>query len=290
MRNGVCGCCVALLTVAASAAAAQVAAPAAPSGGAFDGPVEVTLTPYVWATRLDGDTTVKGVTAEVDVSFGDIVRNLNGALMLGAEIRKGRLALLSDTVVAQLEDDAASAGGGVAVDVTMDQIVQSAALSWRLGPWRLVEAGGLGPLSVMLDPYAGARLTYLEVEAEGRIDFARSFGRRRERVVEIDRRATASQSQRWLDPIVGGRVVWTLGPHLTATVAGDVGGFGVGSEHAWQAVGLVALRFGVFRDDDARLLAGYRALYQDYRDGRGRDEFRYDVTMHGPVAGLSIRF
>ena len=38
------------------------------------------------------------------------------------------------------------------------------------------------------------------------------------------------------------------------------------------------------------VLAGYRALAQDYSTGSGVNSFRWDVTLHGPVLGFTIRF
>jgi hypothetical protein len=41
---------------------------------------------------------------------------------------------------------------------------------------------------------------------------------------------------------------------------------------------------------DAAVLAGYRALDQDFSSGRGLQQFRFDATMHGPILGLNLRF
>ena len=68
---------------------------------------ELSVTPYLWATALKGDVGLGRTEADVDASFNDILDNLNGALMLEAELRKGRFGLISDTVYANLEDDAA---------------------------------------------------------------------------------------------------------------------------------------------------------------------------------------
>ena len=38
------------------------------------------------------------------------------------------------------------------------------------------------------------------------------------------------------------------------------------------------------------LAAGYRALYQDYTDGSGRNKFKWNMTLHGPVLGLVVPF
>jgi hypothetical protein len=64
----------------------------------------------------------------------------------------------------------------------------------------------------------------------------------------------------------------------------------MGSDFAWNAFGLIGYRFGLFGEDNARVLAGYRALSQDYTDGSGRNKFKWDITMHGPILGLDIGF
>ena len=38
------------------------------------------------------------------------------------------------------------------------------------------------------------------------------------------------------------------------------------------------------------VIAGYRALYQDFEDGSGANTFAYDVTTHGLILGLAIPF
>ena len=38
------------------------------------------------------------------------------------------------------------------------------------------------------------------------------------------------------------------------------------------------------------IVAGYDAIGTDYESGSRSDKFTYDVTAHGLVAGLDIRF
>jgi hypothetical protein len=38
------------------------------------------------------------------------------------------------------------------------------------------------------------------------------------------------------------------------------------------------------------ILAGYKALGQDYETGSGPQRFRWDTVMHGPVLGFTVRF
>jgi hypothetical protein len=37
-------------------------------------------------------------------------------------------------------------------------------------------------------------------------------------------------------------------------------------------------------------MLGYRALSVDYTKGDGLSRYEYDVLMHGPIVGLSMKF
>ena len=53
------------------------------------------ITPYLWAVGLNGDMTVKGVDSDVDVSFGDILTNLDIALEAHFEVWRGNWGAFS---------------------------------------------------------------------------------------------------------------------------------------------------------------------------------------------------
>ena len=244
-------------------------------------PLELSITPYLWAVALKGDVGVGRIDADVDASFDDILDNLNGALMLEAELRKGRFGVISDTVYANLEDNAATGEDRLKVDATANMLIQSLAGTYRVGTWQLADLGAAGPLALTVDPYAGARYTYLNAELKGKLDLP-DFGIDAHRQVEGD--------EHWVDPIVGVRTSWTLGERLSLVLAGDVGGISTSDQYSAEAFGLVGYRFGLFGEGNANLLAGYRVLKQKYQDGDGRHEFEWDMTLHGPIAGLKITF
>ena len=257
-----------------SPAAAEDAAPAA-------APWKLSVTPYAWATSLHGKAGVAGKTADVDVSFSDLLKNLNGAVMLDLELRKGRFALMSNSVYAKLEDDSSTGQDRIKVDATANMLIQGLAATYRVGTWQLAEFDKAGPLSVAVDPYAGIRYTYLDTQLDGKLDLP-DLG--------VNAQRTAEGDKNWVDPIIGLRTIWTLGDRLSLAVAGDIGGTSQNSDYSWQAIGLVGYRFGLLGTNNANLLAGYRALHQKYTDGNGRNEFDWDVTIHGPVVGLTITF
>src|SRR4029078_10259532 len=64
------------------------------------------LTPYFWATSLNGSTTVKGRTTDVDAGFFDILDHTQfpkGLFQLAAlgEARNGRFGLLYESGLAE---------------------------------------------------------------------------------------------------------------------------------------------------------------------------------------------
>ena len=86
------------------------------------------------------------------------------------------------------------------------------------------------------------------------------------------------------------RTAWTVGEHWNFVLAGDVGSISTSDQYSAEAWGLVGYRFGLFGTNNANALAGYRVLKQKYQDGDGRSEFEWDMTIHGPIAGLKITF
>jgi hypothetical protein len=251
------------------------------AGQAASAPWELAITPYAWATSLHGDVGLGRRTADVDVEFSDLVQDLNGALMLDVELRKGRFALMSDTVYANLEDDGSALDDRVKVKAKMNQLIQTLAGSYRAGKWQLAELGGTVPLAVAIDPYVGIRYTYLDTELDGKLDLPR---------LGVEDSRTAEGDKQWVDPIVGLRTIWTLGDRLSLIAAGDIGGTSPDDQYSWGALGVVGYRFGLFGERNANLLAGYKVLKQKFEDGDGRSAFECDVTMHGPVLGLTINF
>ncbi len=270
-----------LFSIVAMAAAVLVSLPAAAAEAVTGDGWEISLTPYVWATALNGDVAVGGVEAKVDADFNDVLDNLNIAAMLKAEVRKGRFGILSDTVFAQLEDSGAVGDGRLDIDATANMLIQTLAGTYRAGTWQLGALGAAGPLALTVDPYAGIRYTYLDNELKGQLDLP-----------DLDINATrkTQADKQWVDPIVGLRTIWGLGERWSLVLAGDVGGISTSDQYSAEAFGVVGYQFGLFGQDNARLLAGYRALKQKFEDGSGRNRFDWDLTIHGPVLGLQIAF
>ena len=234
--------------------------------------------PYIWAVSIEGDITVKGNTTSIDVGIIDIIEESDSVFAIEGyfEARKGDWGGFVDGTYADL-----SMGGNVgplSADVDFSYAFLDFAAFYRLGTWPLAPGSDGGATgngqNLSAEILLGGRYTRLKPELE---------------IKGGPIAVSGGKTQDWVDPIVGGRLFLDLADNLTLVFRGDVGGFGVGSDFTWNVAGLLLYDFDFF-GKDASFVAGYRALDQDFEDGSGANKFAYDVTTHGPVFGLAIRF
>jgi len=208
-------------------------------------------------------------TIGVDMSFSDILDNLDAGLMGAFEARKGRWEMLFDAIYMKLAHSgtASRTGAGpigatatAGADLEIAQSVFAAALAYRAIEGR-----------TPVDLIGGVR--YAKIEADARIEgtfFAQTSS------------VARSADKSWVDPYVGVRVLHPLAERWTLVGYADIGGFGVGSDFTWQAAAGVDYEF-------SKAIAGkigYRYMSVDY----DKDGFHYDMANSGLYAGVGIRF
>jgi hypothetical protein len=232
------------------------------SGWSFD------VAPYLWLMRMDGELTIGRATGDISVSDEEILKHLKATLMLSAQVHKNRVGFFGDVVLAKLEGEGAvGPAGRVNADVTLRMIDTKFGVDYLLGPYPL--ASGTNAAQLTLAPYVAGRYFYLETEVSGRGPATDVQGR-----------------QQWMDPLLGVGSAWDLSRRWNIVLAGNIGGFGVGSDLSAEGLAALGYRFRFSKEVTGNVLAGYRAFYQDYAQGN----FTYDVTMHGPILGLSVEF
>jgi hypothetical protein len=245
-----------------SVRAADLVAPAEPAP-----PLEIAndwkfqLTLYGWATSLDGEVGVRGLEpVDVDISFKDILENLDGAVMGSFYATNGRFVVLTDLVWAKISDEVDVGPFGGTVSFEQRQLIASAVGGYVLP----LDVPGL-----QLSPTAGIR--YNRLKAEINFDPALLPGN-----------FEAEGTKNWVDPIVGALMHYDINANWFVNLYADVGGFGVGSDLTAQGFAAVGYRWS----DTISTAFGYRVLYTDY----DKDGFVYNVTQHGPYFGLGIHF
>lgn len=231
---------------------------------------KVIVSPYIWAASLDGHANVAGRRPDIDVPFSDIFKNLDFSAMGNVEITNGLYGVYFDGQYTKTKQDEDFRSLTFGVDVTSTTL--SAGAFFRAIEVPLEGETLFGNQRVFaIEPTAGMRWTQLKA------DF--TFGQLSE-----------SRKIDWLDPFVGARIIADLAERWNLFAEADVGGFGTGSDLSAQGQAYLGYRTHIF-NQPALLRFGYRALYQDYEGGDilGK-KFRWNVTQHGPVAGVSFVF
>jgi hypothetical protein len=221
------------------------------------------LAPYAWLAGLNGKlATLPGLPpADVEIDFyDDILGNINGALFLIGEVRKGRWGVFTDIAYVDIEDENATAG-------SFFTSVNSRTKSWIVsaaGFYRLVEKN-----RAFVDLMGGVR--YWSIDSELKL------------LAGLLPEQKVSNKEDWFDPLVGLKGLSFLGASKIFISGGlAIGGFGAGSDFMWDA----SANLGYQWTKSIATTIGYRYLDVDYEN----DGFLYDVAQHGITLGFSWRF
>lgn len=221
------------------------------------------VTPYLWLPSINGTLQFEpppGAGVRPEASVGDdYLQHLEAALMLSAEARKGKWAVLADVIYLDFSKQNAAMRSGVDVG-------SQASLKGLL--WQVAASRALGPSFEIL---GGARYFALEAGLDWQLagpagGFAQS--------------GSVSQKAELLDAIAGVRGRLRLG---------DGGWFvpyyldaGTGSSSlTWQGVAGIGYSFKW-----GEALLSYRHLYYDQKGGK----LVQDIEFSGPALGARFTF
>ncbi len=251
-----------------------------------------------WLPGMEGTLTAAGIPLDVNLGLDDMVSVLDdylkGIVMLHVEARRGRGFFFGDLVYTDMAGDFEAGatlppliqGGpdllpldGILVDASGDFDFTMAIVELG-GGYRLLDrplGGEESGRRITVEFIGGARYFYLYSGVN--LDLTVALG-------PIARSAGIGSdgSQDWLDPFAGLQARIDLTEKLSASLRGDVGGFGIGtgfsSDLAWKAQG--AIHYAA--KPNVQLFAGWEILDVAYDDGG----FGWDIQMGGPLMGMSI--
>jgi len=232
------------------------------------------LVVYLWAVNQDVDLTVGNLQVPLDASFGDLWDIMRFAASAHYEGRKGDWGVMLDGSYTHLGEDGVTAiedPGGAEDLLTLTyswKVYRGDALAiwspFELRSQRLDILGGLRVTSQTTS------LTFTSPLPPGSVE--------------------GGFDETWVDPILGARwgIGWGRYRRWMAWARADVGGFGIGSDLAFN--GEANLGFRVSRL--VYLVLGGRFLHTDYKSGDSgtEDYFAYEGDEFGLVAGLGFRF
>ncbi len=222
---------------------------------------QFTVAVYAWGAGLNGDVGVFGLQpASIDLSFKDILENLEMALMGIGEARNGRFMLGIDATYSAVSVDVKTPFGILANKIDVDS---TALMVTGVGGYSVFDGD-----VARLDIIAGGRLWSVNNDFDLKGGLLGGLSK--------------SDGATWVDPLVGAKLRLDLTSDIYATGWGMIGGFGVGSEMMWDLMGGAGYKF----TDSFSAFAGYRAVSVDYSD----DGFVYDVVQQGPVLAGVFQF
>lgn len=236
-----------------------------------DGKWRFEITPYFFASGLSGDTGVGRVTGEVDMSFSDILENLDIGFMASVEARKGPWIVSFDGLYFRLAGEQTKSWQGPlgkvslrgALEATMTQQMYQLSAGYRLHDER-----------TKLDLVGGVRYTRLDIDLKLAITTSG--------ILFPGGVRSMSGTEDWFDPFVGFRVIAPFSEKWSFVGYGDLGGFTVGSDFTYQVI--AGVRWQITKLVSAKFM--YRYLYQDYK----KDDFVWEMTAQGPMIGFGFSF
>lgn len=257
MTTSRCAALAWILAVAVSSAAgAQGSAPAAiPDTTTAPAPGwDCLLEPYLLVPTITGTSGVGGLTADIDAGSGDIFGALDVGAMLYFEVHNPTWAFALDFMYMDLGASAGTRLGSVELDLKQGGVMAMAYR--RVAPWS--------------ELMAGVQFNSIECGLTG------------SGPAGVD----LSGTQNWADPYFGLRLTLPRTDRWRFVFMGAIGGFGVGSDFAWQVFPQIGYRF----HRHFELTGAFRVLDMKYDNGTGAQQFLYDLTTYGPQVGARFHF
>lgn len=216
--------------------------------------------PYVLLPYMNGNAAIKGIPVKVDADPGDIFSQLQFGGMLFAEAANDRWAVNIDLLYMDLEADGSTPLQSRSAEVGMSQLGLAISGLFNLGSG--VEFGLGGRYNSISSDIRIAPGEYILPGT----DFSITEG--------------------WFDPLLIARLNKEFAPDWRFGLWVDAGGFGIGSDFAWQIHPDVGYRFS----DLFELAFSWRWIGMDYETGSGTERFSYDMIISGPEFSFSFDF
>jgi hypothetical protein len=210
------------------------------------------VAPYGWMAGISGETGVGDLSADVNVSFSDLLKHLRFAAMGTFEGGYGPWLGVVDVMYSSIRVDHTLSRGRIQpeLDLTSKMLIAQAFAAYTVKPAPMID----------VDILAGARLWSVKSTLA-------ITGNRLQR--------TRERSPTWADAIGGGRLRWRVSPKWQINIAGD-GGAG-GSKATGEGMGTAGYRLSRHWD----LFASYRYLYENYQ----KNDYFFTGHLSGPVIG-----
>lgn len=208
------------------------------------------ITPYLWASALDGSVTAGPITSRVSMSFSDVVDVLRGGALVRIEGQTDRHGVYSDLVYLRLKESEARDTIGGSLELKFDALIAEGAYFYRFGNQYALEVG----------------LRYWDFETTLRPAL----------IGEVTR------ANDFVDGLVGFRAEFDFDEQWDVLVRANVGGGG--SDYS---AGLQVDFRREFKNGNS-LDIGYRVLDVDFENGAGLLTTGLDTSIQGLAIGYTF--
>jgi hypothetical protein len=212
-----------------------------------------------WISGLSGDFGVRGVVADTNISFGDLLDSLDMMAAGSIYARYHRWEFSADGLYLKVSDSAPLRG----VLFGSARVSLKDAFSEQFLGYRLINCN-----DAVLSVFAGARWNY--ESGDFRLLGTRAAGR------------SVSGSVEWVDPVVGASGRIHLWKPISFWTKADLGGFGAASDLTWQVQGGLELQITRWLYSNM----GWRYLKNDYQSGG----FTNKTELNGPYIETGFSF
>ena len=245
---------------ALSAIAALSLGLSAGSASAAESEWEWSIALYGWMSGIDAEVFANdNKVGEIDMSFSDILDDLDTTVMLHGEGFRGQWGVFADVVY--LDISGKETGNLATTEYGMSSTIFDLAGVYRLNGT---------PLG--FEAYAGLRYFSMDLE----LDVTPITGNTR----------SASVDDSYTDFLVGARYTGEINQNWFYRLRADVSAGE--TEGTWSVSGLAGYRFG--KQLDMSVLFGYRHLEIDLEDDQGLATISQELTMSGPFVAFNYAF
>jgi hypothetical protein len=249
------------VAVAAPSAAALPALPAftaspvAPPSAASESDWHFAVSPYLWVPWVYGSVGANGQNFHYYATPDELFSHFRFGLLGLVDTRYKRVVMPLDILWMRLGDDKALplSPTGTVANIKLDMFILTPKIGYRVVDTKMIK----------IDALAGFRYWHIGTNFQfttNTLNFSRSIN--------------------FVDPLVGGRITGNLSDKVSVVVAGDVGGWGTGSQLDYQVGAFLGYRI----KPALALQAGYRYLSLDYTNG----DRLLNLNISGPLFGVTI--
>ncbi len=229
------------------------------------------VTPYLFAAGLNGQVGVRGVTADVDMSFNDIWDNLDTAFMGTFTAQKGRWIYSFDGVYFKINDEGSRSVTGPFGNVTVDGALQ---LTTSVNMYQGSVGYRIFDDTTLVDLVGAVRYTQVKTDMNVALSTTPPIS------FPPGGTLSAGGSEDWVDGVLGVLVFHPVSDTVDLLGYADIGGGG--SDLSYQLIAGVNWEF--VKNFTAK--AGYRIMDWDYKNAGTV----WDMQANGMYLGVGFTF